>query len=71
MLEPIKKLTIAQKRWIKITSSMTFRELSFLIQRYHMNFNLVEISQQANLTLERTRQIEQIALKKITLFSHI
>ena len=71
MKQPIKRLTKEQKRWIKVTSSMTFREMSFLIQRYHMNMNLEEISKQAGLTVERTRQIESIALTKITQHSKI
>ena len=69
MKEPQKKLSPEQKRFIQILSSITFKELDILMNRYILGYTLNELALKYKVQLERVRQIENVALKKITLHS--
>lgn len=71
MLEPEKKLNKEQLIWLQVTSTLTFRELTVLMERYVLGYDLPQIAQQYDLELERIRQIENTALQKITLHSSL
>lgn len=71
MLEPEKKLNKEQLIWLQVTSTLTFRELTVLMERYVLGYDLPQIAQQYDLELERVRQIENTALHKITLHSNL
>ena len=71
MLKPETKLNKEHKKWIQVLSSLTFREMDFLINRYILGYNLSELGSKYKLDRERIRQIENGALTKITLHSSL
>lgn len=70
MLKPEKKLNKAQLRWLRVTDSLTFREMNILMERFVLGKTLLDIAEKYNVTNERIRQLETSALKKVSLHSN-
>jgi len=64
-----KKLSKAQIRWLRTTRQLSFQEMNMLMEYYVLGVSMPDIAERYKITLERVRQINIQALKKITLFS--
>lgn len=69
MKNPSSKLNKQQIRWLRQTGALTFREMNILMERYLLNKTLPEIAQKYSVETERIRQLEENALKKISIHS--
>jgi len=65
------KLNREQLRWLRQTGALSFQEMNILMERFLSAIpkTLGEIGNKYNVTTERIRQLEQNALKKITVHS--
>lgn len=71
MLNPEKKLNEKQIIFLQVISSLTFREVDILMNRYILGYNLNDLALKYKIERERIRQIENGALQKITLHSNL